>query len=305
MKVVALTGGVGGAKFVRGLHLAGLGGDLTAIVNTGDDFTHLGLHVSPDIDTLLYTLAGLSNRTLGWGREGESWNFMAALKSVGGPDWFNLGDGDLALHVLRTHRLTGGETLSSIVSDYARAWGIEANILPMSDDPVRTVCHTQEGPLAFQEYFVREQCRPAMQRIIFEGAGEARATPGVIDAIVSAEAIFVAPSNPYLSVDPILAVSEIREALNSASAPVVVISPIVGGKAVKGPTSKLMHELGLEPSNDTIADHYGSLADAMVHDPSDAAPQSLTALAIDTMMRSDADKLRVARAAMDFAATLR
>ena len=253
MKIVVLTGGVGGAKFVLGLQQCPEISQLTAIVNTGDDFRHLGLHISPDIDTLLYTLSGQANTALGWGRQGESWNFMAALKSLGGPEWFNLGDSDLALHLLRTEQLARGDTLSTVTAGIARAWAIKATILPMSDDPVSTWLDTENGPLAFQNYFVERQCRPAVSAIRFEGATAARAAPNVIDAVTKADAVFIAPSNPYLSVDPMLAVTGLASALSNTAAPVIAISPLVGGKAVKGPSTKLMAELGIEPDNQAIA----------------------------------------------------
>lgn len=304
MKAAVLTGGVGGAKFVLGLERCGLVEELVAIVNTGDDFRHLGLHVSPDIDTLLYTLSGKSNIAQGWGRAGESWGFLEAVKSLGGPDWFRLGDGDLALHVLRSDRLAGGESLSTITADFARHWGIGATILPMSDDPVATHLDTDEGPLEFQRYFVERQCRPAVRAISFAGAETARAAPGVVEAIRSADAVFLAPSNPYLSIDPILAVAEIAHALEETNAPVIAVSPIVGGTAVKGPTAKLMAELGVSPDNDTIAAHYAPLLDAMLHDESDLAPAGLPASATATLMHSLDDRIRVARAAIVLARRL-
>ena len=301
MKVAVLTGGVGGAKFVDGLARCGLVSQLTAIVNTGDDFRHLGLAISPDIDTLLYTLAGKANRTLGWGREDESWAFMAALKELGGPDWFNLGDGDLAKHVLRSDRLAHGDRLSAITADFAAAWGIEATILPMSDDPVATWIDTFEGPLPFQNYFVQQRCVPVARAIRFEGASDAKPAPHVLDAIADADAIFIAPSNPYLSVDPILAITAITSALRAAAVPVITISPIVDGAAVKGPTTKLMTELGIAISNDSIALHYHRIADAMVYDGRDAAPASLPGIATNTLMHDDADRQRVAIAAIHLA----
>ncbi len=305
MKVVVLTGGVGGAKFVLGLQHCSAVSSLTAIVNTGDDFRHLGLSISPDIDTLLYTLSGKANAAQGWGREGESWAFMEVLKSLGGPDWFNLGDGDLALHVWRSERLARGEALSAITDEIARAWEIRATILPMSDDRVATEIETDIGLLPFQNYFVEHQCRPVVRAIGFEGAGEAQPAPGVIAAIAGADAVFVAPSNPFLSVDPILSVGAIAKALRQSTAPVICISPLVGGTAVKGPTAKLMAELGLEISNEAIAAHYGDWLDGMLHDESDAAPETLAARATNTMMRSLDDKIRVAETALAFAAELR
>jgi LPPG:FO 2-phospho-L-lactate transferase len=305
VKVVVLTGGVGGAKFVLGLqHSHGISA-LTAIVNTGDDFRHLGLSISPDIDTLLYTLSGKANVAQGWGREGESWNFMAALKSLGGPEWFNLGDGDLGLHVWRSERLAQGKALSAITSDIARAWGITATILPMSNDRVATEIETDIGKLAFQNYFVEHQCRPVVRGISFEGAAAALPAPGVLQAIAGADAIFIAPSNPFLSVDPILSVAAIKEALAKASAPKICISPLVGGTAVKGPTAKLMAELGIAISNQAIAAHYGDWLSGMLHDESDAAPKELAARATHTMMKNLEDKIRVAEAALGFARELR
>lgn len=305
MKATILTGGVGGAKFVLGLERSGLADSITAIVNTGDDFRHLGLHVSPDIDTLLYTLSGKSNVAQGWGREGETWQFLDAVKSLAGPDWFRLGDGDLALHVLRTARLAAGESLSAIITDFATAWAIPTRILPMSDDPVATFVETDEGVLEFQRYFVGRQCAPRVSAIRFEGAEEAKAAPGVVEAILSADAVFVAPSNPFLSVDPLLAVAEIAGALEETTAPVIAISPIVGGTAVKGPTAKIMAELGLAADNDAIADHYSGFVDALLIDASDAAPVALPSRATDTMMRTVEDKIRVAREAVALAEAMR
>ena len=304
MSIVVLTGGVGGAKLVLGLIHTLLPGEVTAIVNTGDDFTHLGLAISPDIDTLLYTLAGKANAAQGWGREGETWSFLAALRSLGGEDWFALGDGDLALHVLRTARRAAGEPLSAITADFARAWGIGAAILPMSDDPVATVVQTGEGPLAFQRYFVERRCEPAVQAIRFEGAETARPAPGVIEAIHAADAILIAPSNPFLSIDPPLAVPGLRAALDKARAPVVAVSPIVGGVAVKGPTAKLMRELGLEVSNAGIAAHYHGLIDGLVIHNGDDAPEGVELAQTDTMMRDDRDKMRVAEVALMLATSI-
>lgn len=304
MSIVVLTGGVGGAKLVLGLIHTLLPGEVTAIVNTGDDFTHLGLAISPDIDTLLYTLAGKANAAQGWGREGETWSFLAALRSLGGEDWFALGDGDLALHVLRTARRAAGEPLSAITADFARAWGIGAAILPMSDDPVATVVQTGEGPLAFQRYFVERRCEPAVQAIRFEGAETARPAPGVIEAIHAADAILIAPSNPFLSIDPLLAVPGLRAALDKARAPVVAVSPIVGGVAVKGPTAKLMRELGLEVSNAGIAAHYHGLIDGLVIHNGDDAPEGVELAQTDTMMRDDRDKMRVAEVALMLATSI-
>lgn len=303
MKVVALTGGVGGAKLVLGLCHAMPPEDVTAIVNTGDDFTHLGLAISPDIDTLLYTLAGKANASQGWGREGESWGFMAALRELGGADWFQLGDGDLALHVLRTAALARGETLSQVTAAFARSWGIAATILPMSDDPIATEVESDEGLLPFQHYFVARRCQPKVRAIRFAGAEAARPAPGVLAAIAAADAILIAPSNPFLSVDPVLAVPGLRQALAQAGAPVVAVSPIIAGKAVKGPAAKLMAELGLEISAAAVARHYAGVIDAMLVDERDPpADLPIRSARADTLMHGLDDKVRVARAALALAA---
>jgi LPPG:FO 2-phospho-L-lactate transferase len=277
---------------------------VTAIVNTGDDFTHLGLAISPDIDTLLYTLSAKANEVQGWGREGESWAFMDALRSLGGQDWFLLGDGDLALHVMRTVQLRQGVALSSIVAGFARAWAIRATILPMSDQRVATKIQTDDGTLDFQDYFVRRRCEPAVSAIRFEGAATARPAPGVLEAIDDPDcrAILIAPSNPFLSVDPILSVPGIREALAATRVPVIAVSPIVGGRAVKGPTTKMMVELGLDVSAKVIADHYGGVIDGLVVDEADPAlVLDLPTVRADTMMRTLNDRIRVAQVALKLA----
>lgn len=306
-KVVVLTGGVGGAKLVLGLAQIIAPENIIAITNIGDDFRHLGLAISPDIDTLLYTLAGKANAQQGWGREGESWNFMEVLRSLGGADWFQLGDGDLALHILRTLRLAKGDTLSQIIRDFARAWDVGVNVLPMSDDLVTTYLSTDDGDLAFQNYFVELRCAPVVRSIRFEGASVAKATPGIVDAILGSEteAILIAPSNPYLSVDPILAVPDIRQALLSATAPIVAVSPIIDGKAVKGPTAKLMGELGIAVAPRSIADHYAGLIDGLVIDERDEAEEiEIATASTDTLMIDLADRVRVASTALALARTV-
>lgn len=307
-KLVILTGGVGGAKLVLGLSQLVPAAQITAIVNTGDDFEHLGLAISPDIDTLLYTLSFKANAEQGWGRAGESWAFMAALRELGGEDWFQLGDGDLALHVLRTMRLRAGDNLSQICADFARAWEIGAAILPMSNERVATIVTTDEGDLSFQHYFVARRCEPKVRSVRFEGAATAKAAPGVVDAIVDTEveAILIAPSNPYLSVDPILAVPEIRSALERSTAPIVAVSPIVGGKAVKGPTAKLMSELGIEISPASVAAHYEGLIDGMLVDIRDGqVALGIETRSADTLMVTLDDRVRVAAEALALARDLR
>jgi LPPG:FO 2-phospho-L-lactate transferase len=307
-RVTVLTGGVGGAKLVLGLCHALCPHDVTAIVNTGDDFTHLGLAVSPDIDTLLYTLSGKADAARGWGRAGESWHFMDAVRSLDGADWFALGDGDLALHVLRTHMLRTGMRLSAIVAGFAAAWGIGAKILPMSDDLVATRVMTDEGTLEFQHYFVRRKCEPVVRAVSFAGADVALPAPGVVESITdpNCRAILIAPSNPFLSIDPILAVPAIRQALIETRVPIVAVSPLVGGTAVKGPTAKMMRELGLEVSAAEVARHYAGIIDAMLIDARDEPVLlDVRCARSDTLMHSLDDRTRVARAALELAESLR
>ena len=307
--VVALSGGVGGAKLCLGLQRILPAGAVHVIVNTGDDFEHLGLAICPDLDTTLYTLAGLANPELGWGRRDETWTFLGVLETLGGPAWFRLGDGDLALHVERTRRLAAGEKLTSIMADLACRLGVTSRILPMSDDPVRTRVRTPNEELAFQEYFVRERCRPAVTGLRFSGAESAGICAAAAQALQqeSLRAILIAPSNPYLSIDPALAIPGMRTALRAAGVPVIAVSPIIAGEAVKGPTAKIMKELGLSPSPLTVRDHYDGLIDGMVLDERDAAiaPKAgLPVLLCDTLMHSLADRERVARCALELAEKL-
>jgi len=302
--VVVLTGGVGGAKLVLGLTQVVTPDRITAIVNTGDDFRHLGLWICPDLDTLLYTLAGKANAEHGWGRDGETWTFMAAARSLGAEDWFLLGDGDLALHVVRSARLANGAALSRISRDFARAWRVPVALLPMSDDPVSTHLRTNEGDLPFQRYFVERRCVPIVNAVRFEGAATAQAAPGVVEAILDADtrAVLIAPSNPFLSIDPILAVPGIWAALMNATAPVVAVAPIVGGKAVKGPTAKLMLELGIPVTPRAIADHYRGLIDGLLVDERDGpGGVGVPMASADTLMVSLEDRARVASAALALA----
>ena len=310
--VVALCGGVGGAKLAAGLLKTLAPEDLTIIVNTGDDFEHLGLSISPDLDTVVYTLSGLSDTERGWGLAGETWAFMESIRRLGGEDWFNLGDRDLATHVERTRRLRAGESLTAIMADFARRLGIGCTLLPMSDDPVRTVVDTPEGPLAFQHYFVRERCEPVVTGVRFDGAAAARPSAAVLEALTRPDlrALLVCPSNPYLSIDPILAVPGMREALRDLKAPRVAVCPIVGGQAIKGPTAKLMHELGVEPNPLTVAKHYAGLIDGLLVDRRDADwAEALKAEAVrcgvaDTVMHNEADRVNVAEAVLALAAEL-
>ena len=273
MSLVALSGGIGGAKLALGLHRVLPPETLTVIANTGDDFEHLGLSISPDIDTLLYTLGGIDNLELGWGRRNETWTFMAALESLGGATWFKLGDGDLATHIERTRRLAAGESLSKVTDDFRRRFGISARILPMSEDRVCTRLRTDDGWLDFQDYFVRLRSSPVVREVAYAGSSEARANPDLLAALAAGdlEAVVICPSNPFLSIDPILSLPGVREALRACRAPVVAVSPIIGGKAVKGPTAKLMAELGLPVSAAAVAEHYADLLEIYVVDEADAA----------------------------------
>lgn len=307
-QVLALCGGIGGAKLALGLYRM-LGSGLTVVVNTGDDFEHLGLQISPDVDTVLYTLGGLADPERGWGRAHETWQFMDALREFGGEAWFQLGDRDLALHVQRTQWLRGGSSLSAFTVHAARQFGIVARVLPMSDAPVRTIVDTEEGPLPFQHYFVRRRCEPVVRAIRFDGAREAAHSPGIAETIAgpALRACVICPSNPYLSVDPILAIPDVAAALKAAHAPVIAVSPIIGGKAVKGPTAKIMAELGLSITNESIATHYRGLIDSLVIDEADARDRErieVPVLVTRTLMRDTADRERLAGEIIAFAETL-
>jgi len=272
MSVLALSGGIGGAKLALGLYRTLPAGALTVVANTGDDFEHLGLSVSPDIDTLLYTLAGIDNPATGWGRRDETWTFMAALETLGGATWFKLGDGDLATHVERTRRLAAGESLSLITDDFRRRLGVSARLLPMTDDDVRTRLYCEEGWLDFQDYFVRLRAAPRVREIAYAGASHAQANPDFLDALTDdrLDAVVICPSNPFLSIDPILALPGVREALRACHAPVIAVSPIIGGGAVKGPTAKIMAELGLPITAGAVARYYKDILDLYVADEGDA-----------------------------------
>jgi LPPG:FO 2-phospho-L-lactate transferase len=297
--VVALCGGVGGSKLALGLSRIVAGGDLIVVANTGDDFTHLGLAVSPDLDTVMYTLAGLADPARGWGRRAETWTFMTALGALGGETWFQLGDGDLATHVERTRRLAAGEPLSVITADFCRRLGIAACVLPMSDDPVRTRLRTGEGWLDFQDYFVRRRCAPVVTQLAYDGAAAARPNPDVLAALHDPRlrAVVICPSNPFISIAPILAVPGLREAITRCAAPVVAVSPIVGGHAVKGPTAKMMAELGLDASASAVARLYTDVIDAYVLDHIDAAEVPALGIPVTmahTLMATLEDRERLA-----------
>jgi LPPG:FO 2-phospho-L-lactate transferase len=303
MSVLALSGGIGGAKLALGLYRVLAPGALTVVANTGDDFEHLGLSVSPDIDTLLYTLGGIDNQETGWGRRDETWTFMAALETLGGETWFKLGDGDLATHVERTRRLAAGESLSRITEDFRRRLGISARLLPMTDERVRTRPRTDRGWLDFQDYFVRLHTEPVVREIVYAGAADAKANPEFLAALADdrLEAAVICPSNPFLSIDPILSLPGVRDALRNCHAPVVAVSPIIGGQAVKGPTAKIMAELGFPVSAAAVARYYGDILDLYIADESDANELSgldIPVRVTNTLMSTLADRDALAAAVL-------
>jgi LPPG:FO 2-phospho-L-lactate transferase len=310
VSVVALSGGIGGAKLALGLQHVLPRGDLTVVANTGDDFEHLGLTVCPDLDTLLYTLSGRDDAERGWGRAGESWACMDALGELGGPTWFRLGDKDIATHLVRTERLRAGERLSDVMADLAARCGIAAKLLPMTDDPVRTRVLTDEGWMDFQPWFVGRQAQPQVTALDFAGAGTARAQPEVLAALADPglSAVVVCPSNPFISIGPLLAMPWMREALRACCAPIVAVSPIIAGQAVKGPTARMLATLGHEVSAAGVARHYGTLLDGYVVDAADddAAAQlaPLPVRAAPTLMNNLDDRIALARAVLEFAAAL-
>lgn len=304
-RLVAICGGIGGAKLALGLATVVPPDRLTIVVNTGDDFEHLGLHVSPDIDTVLYTLAGLANRTLGWGLEGETWRFMEGVERLGGPTWFRLGDQDLATHVLRTSRLAGGDTLTAVTEHLRRQLGVAPAVVPMSDDPVRTFVDTPEGRLPFQTYFVGRRAEPAVRAIGFDGADRARPSPAALAAVARDDlaGIVICPSNPWLSIDPLLAVPGWRAVLSERRVPCVAVSPLVGGRAIKGPTAKIMGELGLPLTNAAIVEHYRGVLDGLVIDTSDAGDGSglgVPTHICNTVMQTLDDRARLATDVLEF-----
>jgi len=306
-RVVALCGGVGGSKLAYGLNRL-LGTRLTVVVNTGDDFQHLGLKISPDLDTVLYTLADLNDEERGWGRTGETWNFMAALAGLGGETWFRLGDRDLAIHVQRTRALSRGVSLTEFTEATARRLGIAADILPMTDAAFATVVVTAGERLPFQRYFVELGSRPAVASIDFDHGSDAGASLQVLRALADPQlaAVIICPSNPWLSIDPILRVPGIVAALKSVRAPVVAVSPLIGGAAVKGPTAKIMKELGMPASTAAIVSHYPFL-DGIVIDDRDRAEAEALEVPVHvtaTLMRTKDDRVALAAACLSFAAGL-
>lgn len=301
-RVLALSGGVGGAKLVLGLSRILKPKQLVICANTADDFTHLGLRVCPDLDTIMYTLAGINNQQQGWGIAGESWQFMQSLRRLGGADWFNLGDQDLATHVLRTDGLARGLSLTRVTSNLCHRLNVGQCLLPMSDQSVATVLDTDEGTLSFQDYFVRRRCQPAVQAYRFAGVESARPQPELLSLLGGSDlaGVVICPSNPFVSVEPILALPGMRLALQQCKAPVIAVSPIVGGKALKGPAAKMMRELRQPASALQVARFYRGLVDGMVVDTIDggeaAAIKSMgmACLVTPTVMRSLQDKSSLA-----------
>lgn len=307
---VAISGGVGGAKLALGLSHLLAPRQLTIVANTGDDFEHLGFYISPDLDTVMYTLADVANREFGWGQEGETWQFLDALERLGGDTWFRLGDRDLATHVIRTGLLAGGASLSSATAHLCRALGIRHTILPMSDDRVPTVVITKGGErLGFQEYFVRDQCAPEVTGFEFDGIEAARPAPGLLAALAHDRlaAVIICPSNPFVSVDPVLHLPGMMDAIRAADVPVIAVSPIVGGEAIKGPAAKMMGELGMPQSALAVARHYVGRVDGFVLDTADAGLETavkelgMATLVTHTVMRTLDDRIQLAEAMLAFA----
>lgn len=303
LNIAALAGGVGGARLADGLAQVLQPENLTIIVNTGDDFTHLGLRISPDLDTVCYTLAGLANPETGWGQQNESWRVFEILKRMGLPDWFQLGDTDLATHLYRTFLLAEGQPLSKITYDLCEVWGIKTKVLPMSDDIIQTWVYTDEGDLPFQEYFVHRRCQPIVRGFKFEGVEKSRPALGVLEAIEHCDAVVICPSNPWVSIDPILSMPNIKPALRMH--PVYAVSPIIGKETVKGPAAKMFSELGIRPSALAVAQHYADFVDylainksdeSMVHDINKLGVQTLVT---DILMHDVADRGRLARELID------
>ena len=302
-----MSGGIGGAKLALGLYQTLGPHELTVICNPGDDFEHLGLTICPDFDTVLYTLSGLSNTELGWGRAGETWSFMETLGALGGETWFNLGDGDLALHVERSRRFAAGETATTVARAFTRAFGLTADLIPPCDAPLRTVVDTVDlGPLAFQRYFVEHCCTPVVTGFRFEGAQTVRLTDAAASALddPTLKAIIICPSNPFISIDPILHVPGMRAAMRSSRAPVIAVSPLIAGDAVKGPTAKMMGELDIPRTNASLARHYGDVVDGWIVDEADVQDLAMlgtSGSAVPTLMTDVASKHALARTCLQLA----
>jgi LPPG:FO 2-phospho-L-lactate transferase len=307
-RILAITGGVGGAKLSLGLSKLLSSEQLSFVVNTGDDFEHLGLNISPDIDTLIYTLSGESNQEMGWGRKDESWQFMDALGQLGGETWFQLGDRDLAIHLERTRRLAAGQTLTEVTQDLATSLNIQHRIIPMSNDPVRTRVLTNDGYMDFQHYFVRERCAPVVTGFEFDGSENAELNPLIREHLSHPEltGVIICPSNPFVSIDPVLSIPGMKQGLVQCHAPVIAVSPVVGGAAIKGPTVKMMRELSLPNSAFWIAEHYQDLMNGFILDLQDESlEKDIEALGLrvrkaQTVMVSLEDRVELGRTCLDF-----
>ena len=300
-KILAITGGVGGAKLALGLSKILNPDELLFLVNTGDDFQHLGLEISPDLDSLLYALSGKNNPELGWGRANETWACISELEELGADSWFRLGDRDLALHLVRTQMLSQGATLQNVADRLCESLGIDHRIAPMSNDKISTTVNTPNGKLAFQEYFVREQCEPAVIDFDFEGIENSKPNPVVMSWLDECDGIIICPSNPYVSVDTILSVPKYRDAFQSK--PVIAVSPIVGGLAIKGPAAKMMKELGVPPTPIAVAKHYGSLLSGFVLDQTDheqAKDIPIPSIVTQTIMLTLQDRIGLAEQCVRF-----
>ena len=305
MKVVALAGGVGGAKLVDGLAQVLHPEQLTVIVNTGDDFEHLGLYICPDLDTVCYTLAGEANPTTGWGRIDESWISFDEIRRLGGTDWFKLGDRDLATHILRTHYLEQGLLLNQITKQFCQSWGVKVSVIPMTDVRVPTIVLTKDGrELPFQEYFVHQRCEPEVRGFRFEGCSLAKPAMGILQAIDNADLVIFCPSNPWVSIDPILNIPGIRDHLSPKK--IIAVSPIVGGQTIKGPAAKMYSELGFVPSSVAVADTFRGLISAIVIDNQDASQITqinawgIMTLVTNSIMKNRLDRERLANELLDF-----
>ena len=300
-KILAITGGVGGAKLALGLSKILTPDELLFLVNTGDDFQHLGLEISPDLDSLIYALSGKNNPELGWGRANETWACISELEELGADSWFRLGDRDLALHLVRTQMLNQGATLQNVADRLSESLGIDHRIAPMSNDKISTTVNTPNGKLAFQEYFVREQCEPAVIDFDFEGIEKSTPNPVVMSWLDECDGIIICPSNPYVSVDTILSVPKYRDAFQSK--PVIAVSPIVGGLAIKGPAAKMMTELGVPPTPIAVAKHYGSLLSGFVLDQTDheqAKDIPIPSIVTQTIMLTLQDRIALAEQCVRF-----
>ena len=317
MKVVALAGGVGGAKLVHGLAKNLPIDELTVIVNTADDFDHFGLRICPDIDTVCYTLAGIANQETGWGQADETWQVLDSITRLGGPSWFRLGDRDFGVHLERTRLLSEGKSLSEITTEFCQIWGISHRVLPMSDSPVSTIVSTNEGDLPFQEYFVKQKCNPRVLGFTFEGIEHALPAPGVLDTLNTAELIILCPSNPWVSIDPIFSVPDIENAIcdRNQRCMVVAVSPIIRGATIKGPAAKMFLEMGINPSAISVAEHYRAkygteILNGFIYDSLDAELSvsiegvGIKSMETNTIMKDTQDRIRLAAEVIEFGKSL-